>query len=454
MRFSTLTALLIALISAWTTGAARAAPASASVVIGSSLAPLYGPWRFHTGDDARWARPEFDDASWEQMNLKPKPGAHDDDVGLTGFVPGWNARGHKGYWGYAWYRMRVTVTAPPGTKLALTGPPMLDSVYQIYVDGRLMGQSGRFDGPKPVMLSVHPTIFPVGPGPAGDSSHVIALRVWMGRDGATSPEAGGIHIVPQIGEAEAADRLHQVQWLQTFKGYVVDASVGLAMLIVAAAALAVWPFDPKDRGYLWMALALAASGIGRGNQAVFFWSHLETIDGYVILRIILLGPLTLGAWVMTWKAWFDVERPRWIAPAAVAMTLALVVCQLTSWFAPPTVELAKGAIFWIRLGFVGLMALVLAKGVTTSGVRDRWLSLATALVMAVALFPDELSLLHVKGIWFPFGVGVSRTEYAQAAAVVLLCAVLVRRMLGYARELRQRAAVEASRLIDAETVEA
>jgi hypothetical protein len=337
--------------------------------------------------------------------------------------------------------MRVTITAPPGTKLALTGPPMVDSVYQIYFDGRLLGQSGRFDGPTPVMLSVRPTLFAITPGPSSDSSHVVALRVWMGRSGAKVPEAGGIHIAPQLGEAEAAGRLHQVQWLQTFNGYIVDAAEGVLMLLVALAALALSAFDPKDRGYLWLAAALTTAGIARGNQVIFFWGHFETIQAYAVVRYILFTPLALGAWVMTWKAWFDVARPQWIAPAALALTLALMLCQLfgSSWLSFPEAlaAFAKAAVLWIRLGFAALMALVLVKGAMTPGVRDRWLALATALVMAVALFPDELSLVHVKGIWFPFGVGVSRTEYALAAAIVLVGGLLVRRMLGYARELRE-----------------
>ena len=57
---------------------------------------LNGPWKFHVGDDPRWAEPGFADADWEAVDLTPPPGAHDADVGLTGYVPGWTARGHPG----------------------------------------------------------------------------------------------------------------------------------------------------------------------------------------------------------------------------------------------------------------------------------------------------------------------------------------------------------------------
>ena len=50
-------------------------------------------WRFTTGDDAAWARPEFDDSAWKPIEVG-KP---------------WEKLGHKGYDGYGWYRLRVRV---------------------------------------------------------------------------------------------------------------------------------------------------------------------------------------------------------------------------------------------------------------------------------------------------------------------------------------------------------
>ncbi|HEU4654843.1 MAG TPA: hypothetical protein VFS47_12710, partial [Steroidobacteraceae bacterium] len=65
---------------------------------------LDGAWRFHTGDDAQWARVDTDDSDWETIDLTASPGSHDGDVGLPDYVGGWMAHGHPGYRGYAWYR--------------------------------------------------------------------------------------------------------------------------------------------------------------------------------------------------------------------------------------------------------------------------------------------------------------------------------------------------------------
>ena len=59
----------------------------------SSALDVTQGWRFTTGDDAAWARPEFDDSAWNPIEVG-KP---------------WEKAGHKGYDGYGWYRLRVSV---------------------------------------------------------------------------------------------------------------------------------------------------------------------------------------------------------------------------------------------------------------------------------------------------------------------------------------------------------
>src|SRR5262245_45195075 len=121
--------LTVVTLAALTSIRGVAATVPVPITLGQSVVKLNGPWKFHTGDDATWADPNFDDSTWESLDLTPPPGAHDDDVGLSGYVPGWGARGHRGYSGYAWYRLRVAVAAPANQALALAGPPAVDSAY-------------------------------------------------------------------------------------------------------------------------------------------------------------------------------------------------------------------------------------------------------------------------------------------------------------------------------------
>jgi hypothetical protein len=57
------------------------------------------------------------------------------------------------------------------------------------------------------------------------------------------------------------------------------------------------------------------------------------------------------------------------------------------------------------------------------------LALITLASMMAALFGGELlDPLGVPGIWFPFGIGVSRTQYVYAIAIPLFAVLIVRDM--------------------------
>jgi hypothetical protein len=158
----------------------------AQVTLGQSAVPLYGPWRFTVGDSPidpktgqpLWAEPGFDDSKWETVDLTPKDGAFDPIGGTSGYVPGWTAKGHPGYFGYAWYRLRVQVQVRPGEALALVGPADVDDAYQVFENGELAGHFGNFSGGKPVVYFTQPKMFPLsqpgshdaGAGPAGTRS--------------------------------------------------------------------------------------------------------------------------------------------------------------------------------------------------------------------------------------------------------------------------------------------
>src|SRR5580692_651430 len=43
----------------------------ATATTGQAVTILNGPWRFHIGDDARWADPGFDDSTWELYTIDP-----------------------------------------------------------------------------------------------------------------------------------------------------------------------------------------------------------------------------------------------------------------------------------------------------------------------------------------------------------------------------------------------
>lgn len=343
-------------------------PLVQAIVIGHSVIALNGPWRFRTGDDPRWADPAFDDARWAMVDLTPSPGARDPDVGLPGYVPGWGGAG------VAWYRLHVTVSDPTGDTLALSGPPDVDEGYDLYVNGTHLGHAGA-------PYSIQPRYFVLPPM----QSATIAIRVW-----AAPGDDGGIHIAPAIGEISAVRDQYALQWSRTLWGYIVDGVE--PVVFVALAALALGLRRP------WMATALLLSAMLRVNQVTFYWGQFETASFAGTLRTIIV-PLIIGAWIMAWRAWFGVRRPSIIV---IAVVVALMY-----------------ATSWARILAAVIMLAILVAG------RRQWLAAIAAVLVPIGLFAPELSALHITGIWFPFGVGVSRTQYAYAAFDLVLFALLV-----------------------------
>ena len=222
-----------------TPSAPLAQPDTVNITLGQAAVPLYGPWKFTVGDSPLdpktskplWADPGFDDSQWETVDLKPKDGAIDPITGLSGYVPGWTAKGHPGYFGYAWYRIRVQVHARQGVELALAGPANVDDGYQVFDDGELVGHFGNFTGSKPIVYFNQPKMFPLaqarsretgtgqdrtgqdGARPDGtipdrtsqaEQTEVLAFRLWMEPNSLNSvPDAGGMHSAPVLGEADA-----------------------------------------------------------------------------------------------------------------------------------------------------------------------------------------------------------------------------------------------------------
>jgi hypothetical protein len=432
--------------------AAPPAPTPVTLAPGmSSFAFLDGPWKFHVGDDPGWASPSYDDSSWASIDLRPAPGAHDPDVGLSHWVPGWAAHGYPRYAGYAWYRLHIALTAAPAEQLAMLGPALVDSAYQVFFDGSLVGGTGDFGGPVPRAYGIRPKVFVVSspfarPSTGKPEPILVALRVYMGPWGIADPQAGGIHIAPVLGNVEAIRAEYFLQWLEKIRGDFFE--IGQAMLFVFLALMA-WslvPFDRSNRAYLWMAAALVLTACVRGNLMIYWLEGGETVHAFEAISIVLLVPLTLMAWTFAWHDWFGLARNGWFTPAVVALSAVYVLAEFLtrSWFygAFPSwvIALMHHTITWDRLVFVALWVFVVYGAVRRVGRATR-VSLPAMLLIAIGQFPAELASLNVPGIWFPYGTGVSLTNFAYCFATFALFGMLLQRLWSFAPRSRDRAAL-------------
>jgi hypothetical protein len=372
---------------------------------------LDGRWQFHTGDDPRWADAGADDSDWETIDLTAAPGSHDGDVGLPDYVSGWMADGHPGYTGYAWYRRAVNVPAGRAS-WDILGPTLVEDGYELYWNGQILGGSGRL-GPHPRVVGTRPMRFALQADAAGMRG-VLALRVFMLPRTNPSADGGGMHSAPILAPRPVSDGLHRAQWERTIAGYIVDAIEPLAMFSLIGLALWCLPRS-SQRGFLIFAcIALALTAARRLNNAVVSWTDLMDLPTYAWLAKFMWMP-TVAAWALAWNRWGT--RPwRSIDVAALGIMIAEIIGALTHSANMTSVS---------RLGSVALFV-VIGVRIARAGAM-RVLAITTLTIFVVAFFGGELlDPIGVPGIWFPFGIGVSRTQYIYAVLIPLLAVLIVR----------------------------
>jgi hypothetical protein len=370
---------------------------------------LDGAWRFHLGDDPRWADATTDDSGWETLDMTALPGSHDGDVGLPDYVGGWMAHGHSGYYGYAWYRRTVTVPAGRAS-WDILGPTLVDHGYELYWNGQRLGGSGRL-GPAPRVVGTRPLRFAL-PADAAGTRGVLAVRAYMLPGSGISADGGGMHSAPILAPWPISDELHRVQWQRTIAGYIVDVIEPIAMLAVIGLAIWCWPGSSHQSFLVFVSIALALTAARRLNNAIVAWTDLLDLATYAWLASVMWVP-TVAAWTLAWNRWC--LRP-WRSIDVSAVVLA-VIAAIGAVIHSASVTRVS------RLGSIALFVLIGAR-MLRSGPR-RILALVTLASIMAGLFGGELlDPIGVPGIWFPFGIGVSRSQYIYAIVIPLL-AVLI-----------------------------
>ncbi len=410
-----------------------------------------------------WAQPNFDDSHWETVDLIPK-GVLDPLGGFSEYVKGWTALGHPNHSGYAWYRIRVQLASRPGEKLALAGPSYVDDAYQLYSDGTLVGSFGRFiAGKQPVFYITQPMMFDLPASPADPSARVLAFRFWMAPDTmATQADTGGMHTAPLLGDADAVRAGYQLRWLEPLRSHVFDAIEALLFLFLATVAFSLTRFDRSDRVYVWMGSVFLL--ITLNSIVILLSTCTQTVSAVteLVIQDGLLTPLLLGAWVMVWWVWFQLQRPAWVPPTVGLLTVAYMVSTaIGEYLFYPYISIAVGDVFHtisicVRLALLAVVILIVIWGVRRQG-AEGWLVLPAVALMIVSQFTVELLMLRIRAYWFPFGFRVSITQIAYMLLTGVLFVLLLRRLLLSLRRQRLLAldvkqAQEVQRVIMPETV--
>ncbi|HEY1581020.1 MAG TPA: SpoIIE family protein phosphatase [Terracidiphilus sp.] len=416
------------------------------VFLGSSTVELNGPWKFHKGDDLQWAQPEFNDSGWASMDLTPPAASFDPFLGTSGFMPGWTDLGDPGYWGYAWYRLKVNVQYDPGLShggLEIKMPGDVDDAYQVFVNGTQVGEFGRFtkNGVK-TYLSL-PRAFAL-PQDVSDGQITVAIRVWMDASTLlTNPDTGGLHGPPILGQAAPIDRMLRLDW-DAVNHSQLSRFLELAVLLLAITVCCVlyW-VDRKEKAYLWLALTCAGIALATlvsitGNYTTMMPAWLNFLLGDAVLV-----PAVIALWIVFWAYWFRMGRmPRmhkmvWGFTGALILTMVMLRAPLYGRIIPVhwIVVLAPFAVL-MKLLLGGLLLWVAWEGMRKDH-TGAWLAMPALGLVVVSLYQQELMVLHLPLTFFPFGMAITLNQIAVVVSLNIITVLLMRRFLQSLR-LRQQ----------------
>jgi hypothetical protein len=164
---------------------------------------------------------------------------------------------------------------------------------------------------------------------------------------------------------------------------------------------------------IWGSIALAFTAARRLSNAIVSWTDLEDLTTYAWLASVMWVP-AVAAWTLAWNRWC---LPPWrgIDVSAVLLAVAGILGAVI-----PSASVTTGS----RLGSMALFVVTGAR-IVRSGPRQILALVTLASIMAGLFGGELLDPIGVPGIWFPFGIGVSRTQYVYAIAIPLLAFLIV-----------------------------
>jgi hypothetical protein len=404
--------------------AAPAADATAAGVIpvklGESSIELTGPWKFHTGDNMAWAEPGFDDASWRSIDLT-KP-------------VGWTKQGYPGYSGFAWYRLHIAVQGA-SHRLALKMPDQADDAYQVYVNGQLVGEFGKFAQGHVTAYPALPEGFSL-PRNLGNGEVTIAIRMWM--DSSTvfnSPDAGGLHGPPMLGYASLIADSTRLDYDET--AHVIGSGF-LEMMILFMALLmtiTLYWLDRQEPAYLWLALVCTPALLGLAIVLSVNFTAWIGQTAAVIFSDVIFRPAGIGLWVLFWGYWFRLSRM--VVLHRAVWTLVAALMAGTAMLRPPLYGLVvpvnyatviSPLLLVIKLG-LGLLLFAVAYRGFIRQKTEGWMAGSAILLVFVANYQHELRQVHVPIHFSVLGFAISLGTIANVASLLIITVMLLRRFI-------------------------
>jgi hypothetical protein len=387
-------------------------------------------WRFHTGDDAKWADPAFDDSGWSQLRADKS----------------YYDQGYGGYSGLGWYRLQVILPAKP-THLAIVIPYIKDS-YQVFANGELIGAVGDMPPQPRVVVSIWKLLsIPENIAPPGQPL-TLAVRVWRWPRMAMY-SGGGMNGPPFLGDA------HQVAIMKTLAAHDLywnesdTVMIFFANLLTALAGLALFALRRSEREYLWFGAAQAFWAVQSVGMILPIYRPLPYVPVMVAVYFAMACAMFLN---LEFFVTLLGQRKRllyWTAALSVVLSALLLAASAAGWISEPHRSSAATA---LDLLYGVCVPAMLFRG-TRSGMLEArlllfpfTLSFLCNFVASFTSLPAIAARPWVQAFWagfwqvFSWPFPMKATDLAGFLAMFSVVAVLVFR---YARSRKDEERLEA-----------
>ena len=361
-----------------------------SRIVANEPVNIAGPWKFHIGDDPRWAQPQFDDASWQSLQVPM-------DWGLQGFA---------GYSGFAWYRLTIELCGTSCTAEAIDADILhrlavtlgkVQSAYELYAGGVLLGGMGSL----PPSARIHYDEFGTFRIPrsaiSAEGKLVLALRVWRSELAGQAWEGGAYDGPFIIGPVELLTS-------QFFSSQMLVLVLSAVYLVLGCYHCYLYTRHRAFVEMLWFgffAITVAVYSVMSSQWRFALPLEFATLKKIELATIFLIGPMIIEfvARLTAVRLWPAV---RWYEFSFVLLAVTVVVAPGSAM----SFKLLSIWQVWVLPAIVGSMAWV---------ARQAWLGnadarkiLAGSLILALTAVFDIVSDLRLAA-WpalLPFGFAV------------------------------------------------
>jgi hypothetical protein len=429
---------------------APVANGSQQVELGNSALALMGPWKFRLGSEMAWALPDFKDSGWENLTLQGQGWSESLVDPNEGSDPGWAGHGHRGVWGYGWYRIHLNLqkTAEPVSLLV----PVIDTTYSIYWDGQKLGGFGDTAEHKGYVRSSKLFAIPVSLSLPG--AHVLAIQVWDQPSQALQlrRQDGGLRGAPLLVAGPLAVKLQELAHRSQILWLISDTAPDLIAGIVGIFTMMLFTLNRARLEYLWIALTLFCFVIPDAALSLSILTSHVTYQTYAISynmftsRLLPLFGLLAAIWLV------DLQRKRWLVAWLLASWSLFFLISLTveielrfALFSNQLLGL-YGPISLVALGnFIAILLYVAVAGVLTQG-REAWIELSPGLLV----FGFFLTILALANMHASITLIISLYTSFLSLIPLSVVTIVLRRFL---RQRRDHQRIEAE-LLQAQAVQA